>query len=128
MRVTCTQAELSRGLGIVGRAVAARSPLPITANVLIASDGGRLKLSATNLEITMSCWIDATIEEEGAIVLDSEGARAGDDDADVTLTASAETFRGMMEGNVNPTMAFMSGQLKIDGDMSLAMKLAAVLS
>jgi len=67
------------------------------------------------------------IEDEGAIVLDSDGARAGDDDADVTLTASAETFRGMLEGNVNPTMAFMSGQLKIDGDMSLAMKLAAVL-
>ena len=69
------------------------------------------------------------IEDEGEIVLDGEGARAGDDDeADVTLTASAETFRGMREGNVNPTMAFMSGQLKIDGDMSLAMKLAAVLS
>lgn len=68
------------------------------------------------------------IEDEGEIVLDGEGARAGDDEADVTLTASAETFRGMMEGNVNPTMAFMSGQLKIDGDMSLAMKLAAVLS
>lgn len=68
------------------------------------------------------------IEDEGEIVLDGEGARAGDDEADVTLTASAETFRGMMEGNVNPTMAFMSGQLKIDGDMSLAMKLAAILS
>lgn len=68
------------------------------------------------------------IEDEGEIVLDSEGARAADDDADVTLTASAETFSGMMEGNVNPTMAFMSGQLKIDGDMALAMKLAAVLS
>ncbi|WP_333830233.1 SCP2 sterol-binding domain-containing protein [Pararhodobacter sp.] len=68
------------------------------------------------------------IEEEGTIVLDSDGARAADDDADVTLTASAETFRGMMDGNVNPTMAFMSGQLKIDGDMALAMKLAAVLS
>ncbi len=69
MKVTCTQEALSRGLSIVGRAVAARSPLPITANVLIASDGGRLKLSATNLEITMSCWIDATIEEEGAITV-----------------------------------------------------------
>lgn len=68
------------------------------------------------------------IEEEGTIVLDSDGARAADDDAHVTLTASAETFRGMMDGNVNPTMAFMSGQLKIDGDMALAMKLAAVLS
>ncbi len=70
MKVTCTQADLARGLGIVGRAVAARSPLPITANVLIASDEGRrLKLSATNLEITMSCWIDASIEEEGAITV-----------------------------------------------------------
>src|SRR5262245_22370996 len=69
MKVTCTQAELARGLGTVGRAVAARSPLPITANVLIASDEGRLKLSATNLEITMTCWIDATVEEEGAITI-----------------------------------------------------------
>jgi len=69
MKVTCTQAELARGLGIVGRAVAARSPLPITANVLIASEDGRLKLSATNLEITMTCWIDATVEEEGAITI-----------------------------------------------------------
>ena len=69
MKVTCTQADLARGLGIVGRAVAARSPLPITANVLIASEDGRLKLSATNLEITMTCWIDATVEEEGSITI-----------------------------------------------------------
>ena len=68
------------------------------------------------------------IEGEGSIVLDAEGARAGDDDTDVTMTASAETFEGMMTGDVNPTMAFMSGQLKIDGDMSVAMKLAGVLS
>jgi len=69
MKVSCTQEALSRGLGIVGRAVAARSPLPITANVLIQTDGERLKLSATNLEITMSCWLDAKIEEEGAITV-----------------------------------------------------------
>src|SRR3989304_4612345 len=65
MKVTCTQEALARGLGVVGRAVAARSPLPITANVLLTSDGGRLKLAATNLEITMSCWIQANIEEGG---------------------------------------------------------------
>src|SRR5215208_1743281 len=69
MRVSCTQDALARGLGIVGRAVATRSPLPITSNVLIQTDQGRLKLSATNLEITMSCWIDAHIEEEGAITV-----------------------------------------------------------
>ncbi len=71
MKITCTQEALSRGLSIVGRAVAARSPLPITANVLIASEDGRLKLTATNLEITMSYWLDATIEEEGAITVPS---------------------------------------------------------
>src|SRR6201988_496795 len=69
MKVSCTQADLARGLGIVGRAVASRSPLPITANVLIASEEGRLKLSATNLEITMTCWIEAQVEEEGAITI-----------------------------------------------------------
>src|SRR5688500_6883558 len=69
MKVTCAQEALARGLGIVGRAVASRSPLPITSNVLIASDGGRLKLAATNLEITISCWLDPNIEEEGAITI-----------------------------------------------------------
>ena len=69
MKVSCTQEALSRGLGIVGRAVAVRSPLPITSNVLITTDAGRLKLAATNLEITMSCWIDAQVDEEGAIAV-----------------------------------------------------------
>src|SRR5581483_1315296 len=69
MKITCTQQDLSRGLGIVGRAVAARSPLPITANVLIASEEGRLKLSATNLEVTITYWLPANIEEEGAITV-----------------------------------------------------------
>ena len=69
MKVTCTQEALARGLGIVGRAVAARSPLPITSNVLVATDKDRLKLTATNLEITLSCWVQASIEEEGAITI-----------------------------------------------------------
>jgi len=67
------------------------------------------------------------IEGEGCIVLDGAGVRASDEETDVTLTASAETFEGMMNGNVNPTMAFMSGKLKIDGSMGQAMKLASVL-
>ncbi|MDQ2091091.1 SCP2 sterol-binding domain-containing protein [Marimonas arenosa] len=67
------------------------------------------------------------IEGEGAIVLDSEGARAGDEPADVTLTAEADVFQSMMEGDLNPTAAFMSGKLSVDGDMGLAMKLGAVL-
>lgn len=67
------------------------------------------------------------IDGEGSIVLDGQGVRAADDETEVTLSASVETFEGMMTGDVNPTMAFMSGKLKIDGSMSEAMKLASVL-
>ncbi|MEH6521732.1 SCP2 sterol-binding domain-containing protein [Sulfitobacter sp.] len=68
------------------------------------------------------------IEGEGAIMVDDEGVRAGDDEADVTLSADPETFQGMMEGETNPTSAFMTGKLKIDGDMGMAMKLASALA
>lgn len=69
MKVTCLQENLSKGLGIVSRAVATRSTLPITANILLETDGGRLKLAATNLEIALSCWIGAKVEEEGSITV-----------------------------------------------------------
>lgn len=67
------------------------------------------------------------IEDEGTIMLDGEGARAADEDSDVTLTADADTFREIFEGELDPTAAFMSGRLKIDGDMGQAMKLASAL-
>ena len=69
MKLSCLQENLARGLGIVGRAVATRTTLPITGHVLIATEGGRLKLSATNLEIALTCWIGAQVEEEGAITI-----------------------------------------------------------
>lgn len=68
------------------------------------------------------------IQGEGAVMLDASGARAGDDEADVTMTASLETFRAIFEGDMNPTMAFMTGKLKIDGSMGKAMALASVLA
>lgn len=68
------------------------------------------------------------VGDEGSIMIDSDGARAGDDDADVTLTADADVFQSILEGETNPTAAFMTGKLKIDGDMGLAMKLASTLS
>lgn len=66
MKVEVLQENLQRGLSLVGRAVATRSTLPITANVLLATDGGRLKLSATDLEIAIHAWIGAKVDEEGA--------------------------------------------------------------
>lgn len=67
------------------------------------------------------------IEGEGSVMVDGDGARAGDEPADVTLTADVETFQAMMDGELNPTAAFMSGKLSVDGDMGLAMQLGTVL-
>ncbi len=65
------------------------------------------------------------IEGEGSVIVDSNGARVSDDPADVTLSANADTFQDIMSGELNPTSAFMTGKLKVDGDMGLAMKLAS---
>ncbi len=65
---------------------------------------------------------------EGAIMIDAAGVRAGDDEADVTLTASADVFKAILDGDMNPTMAFMTGKLSVDGAMGMAMKLGSVLS
>lgn len=68
------------------------------------------------------------IEGEGAIFIDSDGVRAADDEADVTMTADVETFQAILSGELNATAAFMSGKLAVDGDMGQAMKLGGVLS
>ena len=69
MKLTCLQENLSRALNTVGRAVATRTTLPITQNVLISTDQSKLKLTATNLEIAISTWMGADIEEEGSITI-----------------------------------------------------------
>ncbi|WP_424939808.1 SCP2 sterol-binding domain-containing protein [Aliiroseovarius sp. S253] len=68
------------------------------------------------------------INGEGGIIIDADGVRAGDDEADVTLTADADVFQDMMSGELNPTTAFMTGKLAVDGNMGLAMQLGAVLA
>ena len=69
MRISCAQDHLSRGLAIVGRAVGGRTTLPVLNNVLLASDGERLKLSATNLEIGITTWVAARVDGEGQITV-----------------------------------------------------------
>ncbi|WP_039019553.1 SCP2 sterol-binding domain-containing protein [Halocynthiibacter namhaensis] len=68
-----------------------------------------------------------TLNGEGSIIIDADGVRAGDDDADVTLSADADVFQAILEGDQNPTTAFMTGKLSVDGDMGMAMKLASVI-
>ena len=69
MKVSSLQENLAKGLSIVGRAVAPRSTLPVLNNILIATDDKRLKMSATNLEIGITCWIGAKVDEDGAITV-----------------------------------------------------------
>ncbi len=71
MKVTVLQENLARGLSVVSRAVSPRSTLPVLSNILIATDEGRLRLSATNLELGITCWIAARIDEEGSTTVPS---------------------------------------------------------
>src|SRR5512138_1440534 len=66
MKATVLQENLAHGLNIVSRAVSSRATLPVLSNILIATDEGRLRLSATNLELGITCWIPARIEQEGS--------------------------------------------------------------
>jgi len=69
MKVSCLQENLKRGLSIVSHAVASKSTLPVLSNILAATDGGRLRLQATNLEVGITCWIGAKVEDEGAVTI-----------------------------------------------------------
>ena len=66
MKISCLQENLAKGLSIVSRAVATRSTLPVLSNILLATEHSRLKLSATNLEVGINCWVGAKVEEDGA--------------------------------------------------------------
>lgn len=85
-------------------------------------------LSAKMDGVEIGGTVKFDIEGEGAVMVDDSGVRAGDEEADVTLSADPETFQGIMSGDTNPTSAFMTGKLKVDGDMGMAMKLASALA
>ncbi|HYM52362.1 MAG TPA: DNA polymerase III subunit beta [Candidatus Dormibacteraeota bacterium] len=69
MNVSVMQENLARGLGVVSRAVSSRATLPVLANVLLKTDNGGLKLTATNLEIGINCWVPGKVEDEGEITV-----------------------------------------------------------
>jgi len=107
MKLSCLQENLNKGLNIVGRAVATRTTLPITQNILIATDQSRLKLAATNLEMAISCWIGAKVEEEGVItiparILTDFVSSLPSDNVDLTLSKNTLQIKsGRFEARVN---------------------------
>jgi DNA polymerase-3 subunit beta len=69
MKLSCLQENLNRGLSSVGRAVATRSTLPITQNILMSADQAGLKLAATNLEMAITCSVGAKVKQKGEITV-----------------------------------------------------------
>jgi len=94
MKVVIQQNQLAHGVSVVARVVTPRSTLPVLSNILIKTDGDRLRLSATNLELGISAWIDAKVETEGGLTVP---ARTFADlvsnlpNQDVTLTVDTRT-------------------------------------
>ena len=127
MRISTDQETLQRGLSVVSRAVATRSTLPQTGHVCIATDGERLKLSATNLEIAITNWITATVEDEGAITIPARlltdfiatlpnekitlGVAARSKRAEITGARSETTISGMDADDFPPIPTISDAQV-----------------
>lgn len=69
MIVSVLQENLAKSLSVVTRAVDSSPQLPVLANVLLETEDSRLKLSATNLELSITMWIGAKVEQHGSITL-----------------------------------------------------------
>lgn len=65
--------------------------------------------------------------DDGVLVIDNQSISTEDQDADCTISVSLEDLQSIVAGELDPTGAFMQGKLKVDGDMSVAMKLGQVL-
>ncbi len=94
MKLSVMQENLARGLSVVSRAVSTRSTLPVLANVLLRTEDGGLKLTATNLEIGITYWVPGKIETDGAttvparLLTDLVGSLPGAERVDLELKGS----------------------------------------
>jgi len=87
-----------------------------------------IELLSPKVTGTLQGTAKLVITDEGSLILDDTGARAGDEDADVTLIASEEVFKNILSGDQNPAMAFMTGKLKVDGSSTRALKVSEILT
>ena len=77
---------------------------------------------------TFDTSVKVKIEDEGSIVVDSDGVRISDEETDCTLIASLDVFTKILDGDMNATEAYMTGSLKVEGSMSAAMELSSLLA
>lgn len=114
MKISVLQENLAYGLGIVSRAVSSRSTLPVLSNILLATDEGRLRLSATNLELGITCWIGAKIEEEGSTTVPSRTfndlvSTLSGQAVDLSLTVRTQTLN-VLSGTSNTNIKCIDAQ------------------
>jgi DNA polymerase-3 subunit beta len=106
VKLTCTQQDLAKGLSTVSHAVSTRSTLPILSHILLATDGDRVRLSATNLEIGITCWVPAKVQEEGTTTVPAR-----------LITDFVNSLPG---GGVDLTLQPNNQSLKLSGQRSQA--------
>jgi DNA polymerase-3 subunit beta len=108
MRVSILQDQLARGLSIVGRAVDSRPTLPVLANIQLTTEDARLKLVATNLEMSITTYIGAKVDRPGSITLPSKTfnelvSNLSPERVDLNLDESTQTVNvrcGMTNSNI----------------------------
>ena len=98
MKTKCMQKDLMAGLSVVKRAVMNKTVVPIYAHILISAKGNRLRLSATNQQISITCWISAETQEDGAVtvpgqLLSNFVAGLPNDDVELTLHKAAKRLQ-----------------------------------
>ncbi len=124
MRLSVLQEKLAKGLSIVSRAVENRPTLPVLGNVLLATEDARLRLSATNLELSITTWIGAKVERDGAITLPARTLvdlvnNLSNDRVDLTLDPATQTVNvrcGATTSNIKGIDAAEFPVIPVGGD------------
>lgn len=85
------------------------------------------KISAKASGGSFSRSVKLDLGSDGVIVVDGSSVSTTDADADCTIKLSKDNLEDLMSGDLNPTMAYMSGKLKVEGDLTVAMQLSQIL-
>jgi DNA polymerase-3 subunit beta len=106
VKLTCKQQDLAKGLSIVGHAVSSRTTLPILSHILLAAEDDAIRLSATNLEIGITCRVPAQIAESGTTT--------------VPAKLFADLVNGLQPGSLDLTLQEATQSLKVSDKRSQA--------
>ncbi|MFC1700817.1 DNA polymerase III subunit beta [Patescibacteria group bacterium] len=72
MKITCLQENLKKAINIVERIIGRNLTLPVLNNILLSAEKNKLRISSTNLEIGINCWIPGKTDKEGSITVPSK--------------------------------------------------------